>query len=195
GDTAGGWAGLKTFSGPSPPPDPLGDLSRRTLAGVYDDHQRDDIAILIARLRRIGADRHASWNLAPKLTAARRARSLIRRPLREWGLTELTPLAELVVSELVTNAVRYAQSKISLRLVLEGGLFGGVIDDSAARRRLRQAAEFDGRGGGLQVVSKIAQGWGTRRPGAGKVFWCELAVPPAPPAVPANTGENARPHL
>jgi len=190
-----GLAGLKKIFGPSSPAEPLEDLCRRTLAGVYDDHQRDDIAILIARLRRIGADRHASWNLAPKLTAARRARSLIRRPLREWGLTELTPLAELVVSELVTNAVRYAQSKISLRLVLEGGLFCEVIDDSAALPRLRQAAEFDERGRGLQVVSQIAQRWGTRRTGAGKVVWCELAVPTAHPAVPANTGENARPHL
>src|SRR5262249_37099501 len=173
-----GLAGLKEIFGPSSPAEPLEDLCRRTLAGVYDDHQRDDIAILIARLRRIGADRHASWNLAPKLTAARRARSLIRRPLREWGLTELTPLAELVVSELVTNAVRYAQSKISLRLVLEGGLFCEVIDDSAALPRLRQAAEFDERGRGLQVVSQIAQRWGTRRTGTGKVVWCELALPP-----------------
>jgi len=172
-----GLARLRKIFGPGSPAEPLDDLCRRMLAGVYDDHQRDDIAILIARLRRIGSDRHISWNLAPKLTAARRARSLIKRPLRQWGLTELTPLAELVVSELVTNAVRYAQSKISLRLVLEGGLFCEVVDDSAALPRLRQAADDDERGRGLQVVSQIAQRWGTRRTSAGKVVWCELAVP------------------
>ena len=126
---------------------------------MYDDHHRDDIAILMARLRRIGADRHVTWNLTPKLTAARRARSLIRRPLRQWGLTELIPAAELVVSELVTNAVRYAQSKISLRLVLESALFCEILDDSAALPRLRQASEDDERGRGLQVVSQIAQRW------------------------------------
>ena len=175
-----GLEGLRTILGPGSPHEPLDDLCRRALAGVYDDHQRDDIAILMTRLRRIGADRHVSWNLLPKLTAARRARSLIRRPLRQWGLTELIPAAELVVSELVTNAVRYTQSKISLRLVLEGGLFCEVLDDSAAPPRLRQAAEDDERGRGLQVVSQVAQRWGTRRAGLGKVVWCELAVPAGP---------------
>jgi anti-sigma regulatory factor (Ser/Thr protein kinase) len=159
------------------------------LAGVYDDHQRDDIAILITRLSRIGSDRHVSWNLTPKLTAARRARGLIRRPLRQWGLAELIPAAELVVSELVTNAVRYAQSKISLRLVLEGGLFCEVLDDSAAPPRLREAGQDDERGRGLQVVSQVAQRWGTRRTGTGKVVWCELTLPPAhqPGAAPPGS--------
>ena len=180
-----GLEGLRTILGPGSPHEPLDDLCRRALAGVYDDHQRDDIAILMTRLRRIGSDRHVSWNLLPKLTAARRARSLIRRPLRQWGLTELIPAAELVVSELVTNAVRYTQSKISLRLVLEGGLFCEVLDDSAAPPRLRQAADDDERGRGLQVVSQVAQRWGTRR-ASGKVVWCELAVPAGREADPAR---------
>jgi serine phosphatase RsbU (regulator of sigma subunit)/anti-sigma regulatory factor (Ser/Thr protein kinase) len=174
-----GLAGLRAMFGPSSPGQSLDDLCRTALAGVYDEHQRDDIALLLARLHRISPDRHVAWNLAPKLTAARRARSLIRRPLRQWGLADLIPLAELVVSELVTNAVRYAQSKISLRLVLEGGLFCEVLDDSAALPRLRHAGDDDERGRGLQVVSQLAQRWGTRRSGAGKVVWCELAVPPA----------------
>jgi len=173
-----GLAGLQRLFGPNSPAEPLDDLCRLTLAGVYDDHQRDDIAILMARLRRIGSDRHVAWSLTPKLTAARRSRSLIRRPLRQWGLAELIPTAELVVSELVTNAVRYAQSRISLRLVLEGGLFCEILDDSAALPRLRQAADDDERGRGLQVVSQVAQRWGTRRTGTGKVVWCELALPP-----------------
>ncbi len=182
-----GLAGLREIFGPGSAAEPLDDLCRRTLADVYDDHQRDDIAILIARLRRIGSDRHVSWHLTPKLTAARRARTLIRRPLRQWGLAELIPTAELVVSELVTNAVRYAQSRISLRLVLEGALFCEVLDDSAALPRLRQAADDDERGRGLQVVSQIAQRWGTRRTGTGKVVWCELPIPTRLP------DQNSRP--
>jgi serine phosphatase RsbU (regulator of sigma subunit)/anti-sigma regulatory factor (Ser/Thr protein kinase) len=173
-----GLARLQKLFGPQSPTEPLEDLCKLALAGVYDDHQRDDIAILMARLRRISSDRHVTWSLAPKLTAARRARSLIMRPLRHWGLSELIPAAELVVSELVTNAVRYAQSKISLRLVLEGALFCEILDDSAALPRLRQAADDDERGRGLQVVSQVAQRWGTRRTGTGKVVWCELALPP-----------------
>jgi serine phosphatase RsbU (regulator of sigma subunit)/anti-sigma regulatory factor (Ser/Thr protein kinase) len=174
-----GLARLRTLFGSGAPERTLDDLCRSALAGMYDDPQRDDVAFLLARLRRIGRDRHVSWNLAPKLTAARRARTLIRRPLRQWGLSEMIPMAELAVSELVTNAVRYAQSRIGLRLVFEGELFCEVVDDSAALPRLRHAADDDERGRGLHVVSQIAQRWGTRRSGGGKVVWCELAVPPA----------------
>jgi serine phosphatase RsbU (regulator of sigma subunit)/anti-sigma regulatory factor (Ser/Thr protein kinase) len=168
---------LRDTFGPDSLEQPLDDLCREALADVFDDHQRDDIAILVARLSRIGQDRHASWKLAAKLTAARRARSLIRGPLRQWGLADQMPVAELVVSELVTNAVRYAQGTIGLRLVFERGLFIEVIDDSAAVPRLRHPDEDDERGRGLQVVSQLAHRWGTRRAGTGKVVWCELAVP------------------
>ncbi len=177
-----GLRGLREMFTPGASERPLDDLCRDALAraGVYDDHQRDDIALLIARLSRIDQERQVAWNLAAKLTAARRARSLIRRPLRRWGLADVIPTAELAVSELVTNAVRYAQGRIGLRLVLEGGLFCEVLDDSAALPRLRHAGEDDERGRGLQVVSQIAQRWGTRRTATGKVVWCELAVPGAP---------------
>ncbi len=188
-----GLARLCKIFGPQSAGQSLDDLCRASLAGVYDDHQRDDIAILVARLRRIAPDRHVSWNLAAKLTAARRARSLIRRPLRQWGLVDLIPVAELAVSELVTNAVRYAQNKIGLRLVLEGGLFCEVLDDSAALPRLRHAADDDERGRGLQVVSQIAQRWGSRRTSSGKVVWCELALPPtASGGIPGQAGPGAK---
>lgn len=168
---------LRRIFGPGSAELPLGGLCRATLASVYDDRQRDDIAVLIARLRRISPDRHATWNLAPKLTAASRARGLIRRPLRRWGLAELIPATELVVSELVTNAVRYARSKIVLRLVLEGGLVCEVLDESFAAPRLRHAADDDERGRGLQVVSQLSRRWGSRRTPTGKVVWAELALP------------------
>jgi anti-sigma regulatory factor (Ser/Thr protein kinase) len=144
---------------------------------VYADEQRDDIAVLIARLRTIPAENVVRWTLPAELTSARKARSLIKRPLRKWGLLELLPAAELLVSELVTNAVRYAQGKIGLRLILEGGLVCEVLDDSAALPRLRHPDEEDERGRGLQVVSQIAQRWGARRSLSGKVVWCELALP------------------
>ncbi len=156
---------------------PLEDLCKATLAGVYADEQRDDIAVLIARLRRIPKENVAAWTLPAELTSARRARGLIRRPLRRWGLSDLQPAAELMVSELVTNAVRYAQGKVGLRLILEGGLVLEVMDDSAALPRLRHPDEDDERGRGLQVVSQVAQRWGARRSQSGKVVWCELALP------------------
>jgi serine phosphatase RsbU (regulator of sigma subunit)/anti-sigma regulatory factor (Ser/Thr protein kinase) len=172
-----GLALLREIFGPGSTDRPLEDLCKATLAGVYADHQRDDIAVLIARLRRIPADRHVTWKLPAELTSARRARVLIRRPLRRWGLAELIPVTELLVSELVTNAVRYAHGKIGLRLILEGGLVCEVFDDSAALPRLRHPDNTEERGRGLQVVSQLAQRWGARRTAAGKVVWCEQPLP------------------
>ncbi len=168
---------LREIFGPGSADQPLEDLCRATLAGVYADEHRDDIAVLIARLRRIPSDHVVSWTLPSELTSASRARSLIRRPLRRWGLLELLPTAELLVSELVTNAVRYAQGKIGLRLILEGGLVCEVLDESAALPRLRHPDDSDERGRGLQVVSQLAQRWGARRAASGKVVWCELPLP------------------
>ena len=80
---------LRDIFGPGSAQQPLEDLCRATLAGVYADEHRDDIAVLVARLRRIPADNVVSWTLPSELTSASRARTLIRRPLRRWGLTEL----------------------------------------------------------------------------------------------------------
>jgi anti-sigma regulatory factor (Ser/Thr protein kinase) len=172
-----GLARLREMFGPGSAARPLEDLCKVTLAGVYADHQRDDIAVLIARLRRIAKENHVSWTLPAELTSARRARMLIRRPLKRWGLAELIPSTELLVSELVTNAVRYAQGKIGLRLIREGGLICEVLDDSAALPRLRHPGADDERGRGLQVVSQVAQRWGARRSQSGKVVWCEQPLP------------------
>jgi serine phosphatase RsbU (regulator of sigma subunit)/anti-sigma regulatory factor (Ser/Thr protein kinase) len=172
-----GLALLREIFGPGSAARPLEDLCKATLAGVYGDTQRDDIAVLIARLHRIPADHHVTWKLPAELTSARRARVLIRRPLQKWGLAELIPTTELLVSELVTNAVRYAQGKIGLRLILEGGLVCEVLDGSAALPRIRHPGCEDERGRGLQVVSQVAQRWGARRTPSGKVVWCEQPLP------------------
>src|SRR6202046_2403198 len=168
---------LRETFGPGSTSRPLEELCKATLAGVYADHQRDDIAVLVARLHRLAPDQHVTWKLASELTSARRARLLVRRRLRRWGLTELIPTTELLASELVTNAVRYAHGAIALRLVREGGLVIEVQDDSAALPRLRHASDEDERGRGLQVVSQLAEHWGARRTPAGKVVWCELPLP------------------
>jgi serine phosphatase RsbU (regulator of sigma subunit)/anti-sigma regulatory factor (Ser/Thr protein kinase) len=173
---------LRETFGPDSVVRPLEDLCKTTLAGVYADDQRDDIALLVARLRRLSPDAHVTWKLASELTSARRARLLVRRRLRRWGLDDLSDTVELLASELVTNAVRYAHGSIALRLVREGGLVCEVLDDSAALPRLRHAGEEDERGRGLQVVSQLAQRWGARRTHSGKVVWCELPLPCDPDA-------------
>jgi len=168
---------LRGIFGPGSPSRPLEDLCTAMLDGVYGDFQRDDIAVLIARLRRIPRDRHVTWALGRDLTSVRHARSLIREPMEHWGLSDLLPVTELLVSELVTNALRYSPGEVTLRMVLEGALVCEVRDNSAALPRLRHAGAGDENGRGLQVVSQLAHRWGTRRTRSGKVVWCEQALP------------------
>jgi hypothetical protein len=56
-----------------------------------------------------------------------------------------------------------------------------VFDDAAAMPRLRFAHDDDESGRGLQVVSQLAQRWGTRRTPSGKAVWFELALTENPP--------------
>ncbi len=97
-DISDGLARLRGIFGPGSPTRPLEDLCKATLDGVYSDHQRDDIAVLIARLRRLPEENYAAWTFAPKLTAVREARSMIAEPMKRWGLEDLLPTTELLVS-------------------------------------------------------------------------------------------------
>jgi GAF domain-containing protein len=179
-DISDGLARLRGIFGPGSPTRPLEDLCKATLDGVYSDHQRDDIAVLIARLERLPEDRYASWTFAPKLTSVREARSVLAEPMKRWDLEDLIPTTELLVSELVTNAVKYSRGDVTLRLVNEKALVCEVLDNSGALPRLRQANSDDENGRGLQVVRQLSQRWGARRTTAGKVVWCEQPLPGGP---------------
>jgi serine phosphatase RsbU (regulator of sigma subunit)/anti-sigma regulatory factor (Ser/Thr protein kinase) len=167
---------LRQVFGPGSTKRPLEDLCKATLDGVYADLQRDDIALLLARLSRIPDGHHASWTLPSKPTSVRRARTLVSEQLEKWDLTDSVYTAELLVSELVTNALAYATGEVSLRLILDRALVCEVSDDAAAMPRVRNADDDAESGRGLHVVSQLAQRWGTRRTQAGKAVWFELPV-------------------
>jgi serine phosphatase RsbU (regulator of sigma subunit)/anti-sigma regulatory factor (Ser/Thr protein kinase) len=167
---------------------PLEDLCKATLDGVYADVQRDDIAVLLARLSRIPDGHHASWTLPIEPSSVRQARHLVSDQLEKWDLGDASSTAELLVSELVTNAIAYATGEISLRLILDSALVCEVFDDAAAMPRLRNADDDAESGRGLHVVSQLAQRWGTRRTPAGKAVWFELALP-EDGTDPAGAGE------
>ncbi len=188
-DIDDGLARLREIFGPDSLSRPLEDLCKATLDGVYADQKRDDIAVLIARLRRLPDDHHTSWTLNADPVSVGEARTLVRAALGRWDLTEIADTTELLVSELLTNALRYASGQITLRLVLEHTLVCEVLDDSAALPRLRHAGSNDETGRGLHVVGQLAQRWGTRRTTSGKVVWCEQPVPATDhdaPAVPED---------
>ena len=102
---------------------------------------------------------------------------MLAGPMKRWGLEDLISTTELLVSELVTNAVRYSRGDVTLRLVNEKALVCEVLDNSAALPRLRQANGEDENGRGLQVVRQLSHRWGARRTATGKVVWCEQPLP------------------
>ncbi|WP_241844374.1 SpoIIE family protein phosphatase [Kitasatospora sp. CB01950] len=136
----------------------------------------DDVALLLARLGQERDDAPtAGWTLPAEPTAVSRARRLVRHTLADWGAESLTDTAELLVSELVTNAVRYASAPIGVRLTLGDLLLVEISDPLPDPPRERHASAGDEGGRGLELVRRLALRWGTRAEGLGKVVWFELA--------------------
>lgn len=155
----------------------LCDRALGALGGVSRD---DDIAILAARFEGILPDTVAYWYLAPRPQTAAQARRLTRRTLRQWDLEQLLESTELLVSEVVGNAVRFAHRPITLRLLRTDVLRCEVEDDSTVVPRMRHARLSDEGGRGLFLVDQLAQRWGATRVSTGKVVWFELPLPGSP---------------
>ncbi|MEV0636595.1 SpoIIE family protein phosphatase [Streptomyces sp. NPDC050619] len=142
--------------------------------------RKDDVALLMARLSGIEPDDVAEWRLRLDPSEVGRARAVVREQLHEWGLSKLAGAAELMVSELVTNAVRHSHHRpVDLRLVRGDSLLCEVDDDDHDHElpTLLSAGPDDEFGRGLRVVSTLAREWGTSRTKAGKTVWFELALP------------------
>ncbi|MFC9925627.1 ATP-binding protein [Streptomyces sp. NPDC127190] len=123
----------------------------------------------------------ADWTFAAEPGAVRSARAAVRGQLHGWDLDCLADLAALLVSELVTNALRHAAGPIGVRLVRPTGrsdaLLVEVSDPLPDPPRERTARPEDESGRGLQLVAGSSRAWGTRPGASGKTVWFELAVP------------------
>ncbi|MFD1833064.1 SpoIIE family protein phosphatase [Streptomyces desertarenae] len=161
---------------PDTPP-PLEPLCDEVLDILGPGDRDDDIALLAARFDGIPPSDVAYWYLDPRAQTARQARRLARRALERWGLEDLTDSVELLVSEVVTNAVRYAERPITLRLLRTDVLRCEVGDDVPQLPRLRQARATDEGGRGLYLVNRLARRWGATRLSTGKVVWFEFPMP------------------
>ncbi|MFD5258295.1 SpoIIE family protein phosphatase [Streptomyces bobili] len=137
----------------------------------------DDTALLLARIRPLHPDAIAEWEFAADPAAVAGARAAAAGKLADWGLTDLEFTVELIVSELVTNAVRYAGGPIDLRLIRDGVLFCEVSDPSNTQPRLRRASTADEGGRGLFLVAQLSNRWGSRYGQSGKTIWAELMLP------------------
>ncbi|KUN39909.1 PAS sensor protein [Streptomyces longwoodensis] len=140
--------------------------------------RKDDVALLMARLNGIAPQDVAEWRFPPRPAEVGRARAVVREQLHDWGLPRLADPAELMVSELVTNAVRHTRARpVEVRLVRGDTLLCEVDDDDHELPTLRNAGPEAEAGRGLRVVSALAREWGTSRTAAGKTVWFELTLP------------------
>lgn len=80
------------------------------------------------------------------------------------------------MSELVTNAVRYGNPPLEMRMINDRALTCEVRDTSPAAPHLRHARTIDEGGRGLFIIAQLAQVWGTRYTADGKTIWTEQAL-------------------
>ncbi|MGW6733945.1 SpoIIE family protein phosphatase [Streptomyces sp. NPDC055013] len=169
----------KTLTGhPDRPPE---ESCQAVLDELMPGRPKDDVALLIARTRALPPDRVADWDVPRDPAAVSGMREAVSGKLAEWGLSELDFATELVLSELVTNAIRYGCGEIHVRLIHDRTLICEVADGSSTSPHLRYAATTDEGGRGLFLVSQMTERWGTRYSPQGKVIWAEQALPDVDP--------------
>ncbi|MET8325083.1 SpoIIE family protein phosphatase [Streptomyces sp. NPDC005181] len=157
----------------------LEDLCTRVMESVADQAACDDVTLLLVRTRSLSPTQVASWTLPSDQTAVHRARDLAAGQLADWGLEGLEDSTNLIVSELVTNAVRHSAGPIGLRLIQHQVLTVEVTDTDASTPCMRSAHTIDENGRGLFLISQLSHRWGSRPISGGKVVWAEQDLAPA----------------
>ncbi|WP_227025272.1 SpoIIE family protein phosphatase [Streptomyces tsukubensis] len=156
---------------------PLEDICDHVLNTLDTHHGEDDIALLMARVQGLPEDSVGDWTLPREPRSVGKAREYTRAQLESWDLEQLADTTELLVSELVTNALRYGEGEIRLRLLLDRTLVCEVWDAGLVQPRRRRARATDEGGRGLQLVGLLSASWGSRRTPRGKTVWFEQALP------------------
>ncbi|MGW1755112.1 SpoIIE family protein phosphatase [Streptomyces mirabilis] len=138
---------------------------------------QDDVALLLARTHGLAPSQVATWDIPADPALVAPIRKQVVDQLDTWELNAATFTAELVVSELVTNAIRYGEPPIRLRLIHDAEtLICEVSDSSHTAPHLRRAKAYDEGGRGLLLVAQLTQRWGSRHTADGKTIWAELTL-------------------
>ncbi|MER5960616.1 ATP-binding protein [Streptomyces sp. NPDC001893] len=117
----------------------------------------------------------ASWPIARELTSVRQARRLVRAQLGDWELEGLADTAELLVSELVTNALRHTRGPLRLNLQVRGSRLRCEVEDTDPTGPVRSVVDADAEGGrGTELLDLLTEAWGSTRTATGKTTWCEM---------------------
>jgi PAS domain S-box-containing protein len=165
----------------SPLPDSLDEACARALSVRTPDAQDDDVAVLVVRARTRAHAAAVAREFVPTAENNGEMRAWARATLAAWDAPEETArTVELVVSEFVTNVIRYAVSMLPerprVRLARRRDeVFVEVTDWNGTLPHRRQARPSDEVGRGLALVESIASRWGSRPIlGGGKAVWCAL---------------------
>ncbi|MFC5019689.1 SpoIIE family protein phosphatase [Streptomyces lienomycini] len=159
------------------PANSLDALCDSVLKAVMPEEPSDDVALLLARTRVLGTEQIRTWDVLADPVHVAAVRRSVAEQLDRWGLGETAFVTELVVSELVTNAIRYGEPPIQLRLIRDTALICEVSDASSTSPHLRRAHAFDEGGRGLLLVAQLTRRWGSRQTGSGKTIWAEQPLP------------------
>jgi ABC-type branched-subunit amino acid transport system ATPase component/anti-sigma regulatory factor (Ser/Thr protein kinase) len=160
-----------------PPGRTTEELCDAVITAMMPAAPKDDIALLVAETCALPDDHIARWDVPTDPAAVGIVRNGANDQLSAWGLDELAFTTELILSELVTNAIRYATGPIDVRLLLDRSLICEVADASSTSPHLRYAATTDEGGRGLFLVAQLAERWGTRYTKSGKIIWVEQRLP------------------
>ncbi|MFE0475974.1 SpoIIE family protein phosphatase [Streptomyces sp. NPDC058947] len=163
------------------------ETCRAVIGALKPASLSDDIALLAARTRRIPSSSVAEWDVPSDTTVVPSVRAECRTVLSGWGLEETAFTTELILSELVTNAIRYGSPPVKVRLLRGRTLICEVSDGSSTSPRLRRAETTDEGGRGLFLVAQFALRWGTRYTSRGKVIWAEQILHDGPPGPADHT--------
>ncbi|CAM5395100.1 PAS domain S-box-containing protein OS=Streptomyces violarus OX=67380 GN=FHS41_000685 PE=4 SV=1 [Streptomyces violarus] len=163
----------ESLARPAPSLDALCDT---VLADLLPQRPADDVALLVARTRALDASQVATWAVPDDPSAVAQTRKDVVAQLERWGLSDAVFVTELVVSELVTNAIRHAQPPIQLRLIHDNTLICEVSDGGNTAPHLRRARTYDEGGRGLLLVAQLTGRWGTRQGAWGKTIWAEQTI-------------------
>ncbi|MFB7222514.1 SpoIIE family protein phosphatase [Streptomyces sp. NPDC056227] len=133
----------------------------------------DDAVLLVAATHTLDPSRVGEWDVESDPSAVAGVRKNVSQWLIDQGLEEETFATELILSELVTNAIRYGDPPIRVRMLHDRALICEVSDSSSTAPHLRYASTTDEGGRGLYLVAQFADRWGTRYTAEGKIIWSE----------------------
>ncbi|MFD3454685.1 SpoIIE family protein phosphatase [Streptomyces sp. NPDC058691] len=159
---------------PIGPQSSLTDTCHTALQALATEGGPRQLRVLAARTRTFDTTTVATWDLTADPAAVSAARKHVTAQLTAWGLDEAASTTILIVSELVTNAIRHAQPPLLLRLIrCDTSLTCEVTDGSTITPHLRRASTLDESGRGLFIVAQLTCRWGTRHHPQGKTIWAE----------------------